>query len=162
MTFLSLACLAGVRAQGTRWGHSEGSLLKLQGRLLAFGFLLQQRGLTPRGPRRPKRGILSHPVGGDRHGTDTRGPRDKGKWGAGLTGHGGGGWGGAAGRGAGEEPDILKGVLTLYNKRDNFKLLTRHPDQRYAASIKAKAPPPGRTQTDTSVFTILSLAAFPS
>lgn len=114
---------------------------------------------TPRGPRRPKRGILSRPVRGDRHGTDTRGPRDKGKWGAGLTGHGGGG---AAGRGAGEEPDILKGVLTLYNKRDNFKLLTRHPDQRDAAGLEAKAPPPGRTQADTSVFTILSLAAFPS
>ena len=67
----------------------------------------------------------------------------------------GGGWGGAAGRGGAEEPDILKGVLMLYNKRDKFKLLTRQPDQRAAAGTEAKAPPPGRTQADTSFFTIL-------
>lgn len=144
-------------------GHPLGPLQRVTvgAARSAFGFRLPPptAGPTPRGPRRPKRGILSHPVRGDRHGTDTRGPRDKGKWGAGLTGHGGGG---AAGRGAGEEPDILKGVLTLYNKRDNFKFLTRHPDQRDAAGLEAKAPPPGRTQADTSVFTILSLAAFPS
>lgn len=133
----------------------KGHCSKQQGRLFAFGFLLQQQGLTPRGPRRPKGGVLSYPVGENRQGTDTRGPRDKGKRGTGLTGHGGGGWGAAAGRGGAEEPDILKGVLMLYNKRDNFKLLTRQPDQRDAAGIEAKALPPGRTQADTSFFTIL-------
>lgn len=54
-SFLSLACMAGVRAQAPAGATSRGHCSKQQGR--CFGFLLQQ-GVSPSCPRRPKEGVL--------------------------------------------------------------------------------------------------------
>lgn len=153
---LSEPCVHGrSQSPGHPLGPPEGSLFQAARSAFRFRLPPPTVGLHPARPQEAQ-GRSSEPsCRGRQTGHRYQGPRGQGE--AGRRPHRTWWWGlgGAAGRGGAEEPDILKGVLMLYNKRDKFKLLTRQPDQRAAAGTEAKAPPPGRTQADTSFFTIL-------
>lgn len=76
---------------GSCWGHaSQWQGLLLLAARSAVGLLHQRQSPTTCGPTKPERGVPSRPLGGDRHGTNNRGPANaKGSGERDPPGHGG-------------------------------------------------------------------------